>query len=280
MTPDEYTKAAIRTENTPNFIFKHRDTHDPIYGTLTKQFKGDLKLSRMMHALLGMMSELGELADAIKKHLIYGASLDEVNLIEELGDGDWYRSLFGDALRVSFEEAWAKNIAKLRARYPDKFTEEKALNRDLEAEREALQRTHVIPFDPSTSIGRLKIALRTAMSLLVDRGFAKPPAEGIAPSNEWALIQTWRQMLTSEPESEHNIQITDLDPFRDADHALEVLRRIAHMLGIDSPRKLRDPANKRIGEMAVSRIDELKSRRFELNRLKENLAKLTKSETY
>ena len=215
MTPDEYTKAAIRTENTPNFIFKHRDTHDPIYGTLTKQFKGDLKLSRMMHALLGMMSELGELADAIKKHLIYGASLDEVNLIEELGDGDWYRSLFGDALSVSFEEAWTKNIAKLRARYPDKFTEEKALNRDLEAERKALEATatsaSVMPI-----ADQIKAALLIATNLLEDRGFAHPPAEGIAPSNEWALLQQWRR-LTKLP-LDSNVKITDLDPFRDANN--------------------------------------------------------------
>lgn len=135
MTPDEYRKAAQRTEYTPDFI-RHSSGDSP---RSAEQIAHDLFLARSMHALLGMMSELGELADAFKKHFIYGKPLDYVNLVEELGDGDWYRALIANALDIGFEAAWEKNIAKLRARYPDKFTSEQALHRDLDAERRALE---------------------------------------------------------------------------------------------------------------------------------------------
>lgn len=47
--------------------------------------------------------------------------------------------LFGYAVGVTPEQAQAANIAKLKARYPAKFTEENAVNRDIEAERIALK---------------------------------------------------------------------------------------------------------------------------------------------
>lgn len=133
MTPEEYTQAAIRTEHTPTFI----RTFDSPAATREERAH-DRMLSRMMHAMLGLMSELGELADALKKHLIYGKPLDMVNLVEELGDKDWYRALFADAIGVGIEKSWEINIAKLRARYPERFTQEQALNRDLAAERRVL----------------------------------------------------------------------------------------------------------------------------------------------
>lgn len=134
MTPNEYIQAAIRTEHTPSFI----RTHETISAT-PEQIAHDRMLSRCVHALLGMMSELGELADAFKKHLCYSKPLDLVNLVEENGDQDWYRALFADAIKVGFERSWEINIAKLRKRYPEKFTSELALNRDLGAERQALE---------------------------------------------------------------------------------------------------------------------------------------------
>ena len=42
----------------------------------------------------------------------------------------------------SFDEAMEKNIAKLKARYGDKFSEEAAVERDLGKERSVLEATH------------------------------------------------------------------------------------------------------------------------------------------
>lgn len=43
-------------------------------------------------------------------------------------------------LHLNLEEGMQKNIDKLIVRYPDKFSDEKALNRDLEKEREVLEK--------------------------------------------------------------------------------------------------------------------------------------------
>jgi NTP pyrophosphatase (non-canonical NTP hydrolase) len=72
--------------------------------------------------------------------LFYGKPLDEVNLKEEMGDLFWYLAIMADTLGVSFEEIQERNIEKLKARYGEKFTDEKAINRNLETERSILER--------------------------------------------------------------------------------------------------------------------------------------------
>lgn len=93
----------------------------------------------LLHAALGLCTESSEFADGIKKHVFYGKPIDRVNLIEELGDLAWYMSLAMNELDVTWEEVWETNIAKLEKRYPDKFTEEAANNRDLDGERAVLE---------------------------------------------------------------------------------------------------------------------------------------------
>ncbi len=125
-----YQTDALRTEHTPDFI-------NPAF------FGGDAvqarKVGRLLHAFLGLATELGEAADQLKKHLIYGKPLDEVNLIEEHGDVSWYANLMTAAIGSTWEVSWAKNIAKLKVRFPDKFTQTLAVDRDLGAERVALE---------------------------------------------------------------------------------------------------------------------------------------------
>ena len=93
----------------------------------------------VLHGAIGCCTEAGELLDAVKKAMFYGKPLDSVNLKEEIGDLFWYIALICDELGVSFEEIFQMNIAKLAKRYPEKFTCEDALNRDLEEEREVLE---------------------------------------------------------------------------------------------------------------------------------------------
>lgn len=94
---------------------------------------------RLLHAGMGLATEAGEFVDMLKKHIFYGKPLDVLNLVEELGDSCWYIAIACDALQVSFEDVMKKNISKLKARYPNKFTQEDALNRDLKRERETLE---------------------------------------------------------------------------------------------------------------------------------------------
>jgi len=130
MTPAEYLKASARTEHTPLFV----ETGDGL-GSV-----GDDRVhSALLHAAMGMVTESGEFIDAMKKLTIYGKQLDRVNLVEEIGDCMWYLALACRALDVSFEEVFDRNVAKLARRFPEKFTSEQALVRDLDAERAALE---------------------------------------------------------------------------------------------------------------------------------------------
>ena len=95
---------------------------------------------RLLHTTLGIFGEAGELAEAMEKQMLTG-ELDMVNVSEELGDADWYKQIGHDETGVSEADVRAKIIAKLQKRYPEKFTSEAAHNRDLAAERAALEGT-------------------------------------------------------------------------------------------------------------------------------------------
>ncbi len=134
MNADDYQKAALRTEHTPRFL-RGREIS---VGNIERE---DLdQLERIMHAMIGVCTEAGELQDMVKKHLIYGKPFDTVNVVEECGDLLWYIAVGLDACGVKMGDAMQRNITKLQLRFPDKFTEERALNRDLDAERAALER--------------------------------------------------------------------------------------------------------------------------------------------
>jgi NTP pyrophosphatase (non-canonical NTP hydrolase) len=93
----------------------------------------------LMHAAAGVCTEGGELMDVFKKFHFYGKPIDWTNVEEEIGDVLWYLALACRASGTTLEAVAEKNIAKLKARYPDKFTNFRAINRDLEAERKILE---------------------------------------------------------------------------------------------------------------------------------------------
>lgn len=124
---EKYQGLAHCTEAPVNDGMLHRLTDNPTV--------------RLIHAGFGMCTEAGEFQDQLKRHLFYGKPLDGVNLAEEIGDMMWYLALAANALNVDLIDVATKNIAKLKARYPDKFTEHDAAeeNRDREAERKILE---------------------------------------------------------------------------------------------------------------------------------------------
>lgn len=93
----------------------------------------------VLHAVLGIATEAGELLEAIQIGLFGEDGFDFVNLAEEVGDVFWYQAILANAAGKSFEEIQATNIAKLRARFPNKFTEHDAQVRNLSAERAILE---------------------------------------------------------------------------------------------------------------------------------------------
>lgn len=83
----------------------------------------------LLHAMLGLMDEVGELAKTMKAELAYGKELDINNLVEETGDVLWFTALMCNNLGVPMSYVAMNNLAKLRRRYPDAFSEADALAR-------------------------------------------------------------------------------------------------------------------------------------------------------
>jgi NTP pyrophosphatase (non-canonical NTP hydrolase) len=83
----------------------------------------DLDLNNgLLLAALGASGESGEFAELVKKHVYHDIPLNFNLAVKELGDVLWYVAAGATALGYSLEEVAAMNIAKLQARYPDKFT--------------------------------------------------------------------------------------------------------------------------------------------------------------
>lgn len=113
-------------------------TEAPVTEEMLARFQNK-KTIRILHAVIGLATESGEMLDALKKHLFYGKPLDTVNLVEEMGDQDWYLNLLCSVLDTTMELVENVNIEKLSARYGDKFSEDMALIRNLKVERQLLE---------------------------------------------------------------------------------------------------------------------------------------------
>ena len=71
----------------------------------------------LLHMAVGVSGEAGELLDAVKKAVIYNKEMDLVNIIEELGDLEFYMSKIRQIVGVTREEILQRNIDKLSVRY-------------------------------------------------------------------------------------------------------------------------------------------------------------------
>lgn len=71
----------------------------------------------MLHMAIGVSGEAGELLDAVKKATIYRKPLDLENIIEELGDLEFYMERIRQIAGITREQTIAANIAKLGKRY-------------------------------------------------------------------------------------------------------------------------------------------------------------------
>jgi NTP pyrophosphatase (non-canonical NTP hydrolase) len=92
------------------------------------------------HMLLGIITELGELADVFKKSLAYDSLIDWTNVKEEIGDMMFYIAGFCLRHNIDLENIINVNVAKLETRYPEKFSNWRANNRDLDKERDILEK--------------------------------------------------------------------------------------------------------------------------------------------
>mgnify|MGYP000973218475 FL=1 len=94
MTFDEYQAAALRTAN-PNLD--------------------------LVYALAKLCVESGEALQLDCKRHYHGKSYTREQMIDELGDVQWYLALAAQELDTTLDEIAAANIDKLRARHGDTY---------------------------------------------------------------------------------------------------------------------------------------------------------------
>lgn len=81
------------------------------------------------HCALGISGEAGELVDALKKHIYYNKPLDRENVIEELGDLEFYMEALRKTIDATRGEVLEANRAKLQKRYPLGYSDKAAAAR-------------------------------------------------------------------------------------------------------------------------------------------------------
>lgn len=144
--------------------------------SITSSVPADLKFYRedsgenTLHAAIGLTTECGEILEAVMKHKYCGSELDTVNIKEEIGDLMWYMAILLRDHDIDLFDAMETNIKKLRARYGEKFSAEKAIHRDLSTERSILETGTI-----------------TDMSEISSRIL---PNGGMAPPKEWQSIDS------------------------------------------------------------------------------------------
>ena len=106
MTINEYQQLAQRTANTK------------------------ASSSKIENGILGLCGETGEIADVYKKYLYQEHELDFERMAEELGDVCWYVAELAAGMGLKLEDVMARNIAKLRKRYPDGFDAARSMHRE------------------------------------------------------------------------------------------------------------------------------------------------------
>lgn len=100
------------------------------YVALAQRTEKPLPLEgRLQHGMLGVVTEAGELGDTVKKTVIYGKPLDVSNMQEEIGDLLWYVAVLINACGLDPEIIMQANIDKLKARYPERYSDADALAR-------------------------------------------------------------------------------------------------------------------------------------------------------
>lgn len=104
---DKYQALARRTQN-------RRLNHD----------------QRLNHALRGLPAEVGEVCGLFQK-IYQGHPLNIDKVVDEMGDVFWFMAELADELGISLNDVAENNIAKLRKRYPDGFSEEESLHREV-----------------------------------------------------------------------------------------------------------------------------------------------------
>lgn len=80
--------------------------------------------------VFGLVGEVGETVDLLKKYFYHGHEIDRPELKNELGDILWYVSAIASLFLFDLQEIAQGNIEKLEKRYPEGFSTEASIERE------------------------------------------------------------------------------------------------------------------------------------------------------
>ena len=95
---------------------------------------------KMKESNFTLEEDLSKLSDLVKKFIAYGKTINEdieQNLLERICFGFYEKYRIHN---LNILQSFENNINKLKVRFPEKFTTENALNRDLVSERIELEK--------------------------------------------------------------------------------------------------------------------------------------------
>lgn len=93
--------------------------------------------TRLYHSMIGNITEATETAEILLDYSKTG-QIDLVHFGEEKFDDQWYLYLGLDEANINYHNMMKVGFDKLKGRYPDKFNQKDAEERDLQVEREIL----------------------------------------------------------------------------------------------------------------------------------------------
>mgnify|MGYP000900289341 FL=1 len=99
------------------------------------EYKGDVMIENeidaggLLNGCLGLSGEAGELNDLVKKWIFHKKPLDREHMQKEIGDVCWDIADICHSMGFDLGEIFQMNIDKLKARYPEGFSEQRANNR-------------------------------------------------------------------------------------------------------------------------------------------------------
>lgn len=131
MEAKEYQNLAMRTNDG-----KGTERLEKWIGEETgAEYKGDVMIENeidtggLLNGCLGLSGEAGELNDIVKKWIFHKKPLDREHMKKEIGDVCWYIADICHSMGFDLGEIFQMNIDKLKARYPEGFSEQRANNR-------------------------------------------------------------------------------------------------------------------------------------------------------
>jgi NTP pyrophosphatase (non-canonical NTP hydrolase) len=115
---DEVKKALFVGKASPSVDNLCRD-----YALVSRPDDYDGVPEQLLHGILGLRTEADELLKLVHDALAHDLPIDRRKVIDEAGDCLFYLVLLLAAVRSDLPEAIERNIAKLKARFPDGYSD-------------------------------------------------------------------------------------------------------------------------------------------------------------